>query len=86
MSQQHKPILQEFVEANMALIECYNKVSVDEYKKMSASAQGGLCATHKNKVKAILESNQMTMSRLLQDRIAILHRLGAENEHRSMNK
>ena len=35
--QSKKPIFQEFVEANKGLLQCYRKVSVDDYKKMSGA-------------------------------------------------
>ena len=60
----------------MALLECYRKTTLDDYKKLSAGAQENLCASNKNKVKEILESDQMTMTNLVVDRVEILRKLG----------
>ena len=60
----------------MSLLECYNKVSVEEFKKMNSGAQENLCLNQKNKIKEILASNEMNMTQLVKDRIEILQRLG----------
>ena len=46
----------------MSLLECYNKVSVEEFKKMNSGAQENLCLNQKNKIKEILASNEMSMT------------------------
>jgi hypothetical protein len=48
-----KPVFQEFVEANQALINCYNGVSADDYKKQGES----VCSSQRDRVKDILRSN-----------------------------
>ncbi len=53
------------MEANKGLINCYKKVSVDEYKKLPEATQASLCENHKNRIKEILDSNEMTMTRLV---------------------
>ncbi len=60
-----KPAFQEFVEANQALLNCYNAVTLEDYKKMGEGQRDGLCANHKEKVREILRSNQLTMSNLV---------------------
>jgi hypothetical protein len=52
-----KPAFQEFVEANQALLNCYNAVSHEEFKKMNESQQEGLCLAQRDRVKSILTSN-----------------------------
>ena len=69
-----KPVFQEFVEANQALINCYNGVSADDYKKQGES----VCGSQKERVKEILRSNQLVMSTLVRERIEILKTLGAQ--------
>jgi hypothetical protein len=69
-----KPVFQEFVEANQALINCYNGVSADDYKKQGES----VCGSQRERVKEILRSNQLVMSTLVRERIEILKTLGAQ--------
>lgn len=52
-----KPAFQEFVEANQALLACYNAVSVDDYKKLSESARENLCSQPKEKLRDIMRGN-----------------------------
>ena len=68
-----KPVFQEFVEANQALINCYNGVSSEDYKKQGES----VCSSQRDRVKDILRSNQLVMSTLVRERIEILKNLGA---------
>ena len=75
-----KPAFQIFVEANQALLNCYNNITPDDYKKMSESQREGACGSQKEKVKAILSSNQLVMSNLIRERVEILKRLGAEQK------
>ena len=69
-----KPVFQDFVEANQALINCYNGVSADDYKKQGES----VCGSQRERVKEILRSNQLVMSTLVRERIEILKTLGAQ--------
>jgi hypothetical protein len=69
-----KPVFQEFVEANQALINCYNGVSADDNKKQGES----VCGSQRERVKDILRSNQLVMSILVRERIEILKTLGAQ--------
>ena len=75
-----KTVFQEFVEANQGLLNCYNAVSLDEFKKMNEGQKELLCNSHKTKLRDILGSNQLVMSNLIRDRIEILKKLGAEQE------
>lgn len=72
-----KPAFQEFVEANQALLNCYNAVSHADYQKLNESQKEGLCQAQRDKVKGILTSNQLVMSNLVRERVHILQRLGA---------
>jgi hypothetical protein len=67
-----KPAFQEFVEANQALLACYNAVSVDDYKKLSESARENLCSQPKEKLREIMRGNQLVMSNLIKERVEIL--------------
>ena len=35
MNNNKKPIFQQFVEANQGLLNCYNTIKIEDYKKMS---------------------------------------------------
>lgn len=72
MSQQQKPVFQRFVEANQGLLQCYRKVNLDDYKKMSGAAKDGLCQNYKETIKEILANDQMTMTTLVKERVMIL--------------
>jgi hypothetical protein len=69
-----KPAFQEFVEANQALLNCYNSISQEDFKKQGES----VCGSQRERVKDILRSNQLVMSNLVRERVEILHRLGAQ--------
>ena len=60
-----KSVFQQFMEANKALLQCYRKVSYEEFKKMPEATQDNVCAVHKDKIKDILEKDQMTMTTLV---------------------
>ena len=75
-----KPAFQEFVEANQALLSCYNAVSLDDYKKLGEGQKESLCAAQKEKVKDLLRSNNLAMSNLVKERVDILHKLGANEK------
>ncbi len=82
MSSSNKPAFQIFVEANQALLQCYNKVSVDEYKKMSEGTRDSVCASEKQRVKDIVGSNSLVMSNLIRERIDILNKIAAEQANK----
>jgi hypothetical protein len=68
----YKPVFQKFVEANQALIACYQKSDV---KGQELGQLDRLCVKEKNEIKGILNSNEMTMTRLVQDRVNVLYLL-----------
>ena len=70
-----KSIFQQFVEANESLIECYEAVDLDQYKGQPAGKSAGLCIKEKSKLQDIVKSNEMNMTRVVQERIAILRAL-----------
>ncbi len=69
-----KPAFQEFVEANQALLTCYNGISAEDYKKQGDS----VCSSQRERVRDILRSNQLVMSNLVRERVEILKNLGAQ--------
>ena len=75
-----KPAFQEFVEANQALLTCYNAVSLDDFKKLGEGQKETLCAAQREKVKDLLRTNNLAMSNLVKERVEILHRLGAKEQ------
>ena len=75
-----KPAFQEFVEANTALLDCYNATNLDDYKKLNDGQKEGLCMQQRERVREILRGNQLVMSNLIKERIEILKRLGSEQE------
>ena len=70
-----KSIFQQFVEANQALIECYNEVDQEPFKGDSSKAASNVCVSQKCKVQDILRSNELNMTRVLTERIAILREM-----------
>jgi len=69
-----KPVFQEFIEANQALMNCYNAISLEDYKKTGDS----VCSGQREKVREILRSNQLVMGNLVRERVEILRKLGAQ--------
>lgn len=69
---------QQFVEANQGLLECYNKVKLEDYKKMGEVAKENVCASQKEKLKEILASNQLVMANLVEQRIELLYKFKNE--------
>ena len=72
-----KSIFQEFVEANQGLLNCYNAVTAEEYKKLTDNQRDSMCQSHRQKIRDMLTSNQLVMSNLVRERVEILKRLGA---------
>ena len=58
-----------FVDANIRLLECFAKHSPDEMKEMSIQQIDTLCSAEKSEVKRMLNSNEMTMSRVIKDKM-----------------
>ena len=71
----YKPVFQKFVEANMALHECMAAVPQNELNDMSSAQLDSLCSREKIGIKSILESNQMTMTQLVKDRVNVMKAL-----------
>ena len=75
-----KTVMQEFVEANQGLLNCYNSTLPEEFRKLNEAQRESLCFSHKEKIKEILRGNQLVMSNLIKERVEILKRLGAETK------
>lgn len=75
-----KPVFQEFVEANQGLLDCYNAVGPEQFKKLSEAQREGTCSSYRDKIRSILSANQLVMSNLVRERVVILKKLGAEQE------
>ena len=58
----YKPVLQKFVEANAALLDCMAAVPKDSIADMSAGQLDSHCQKEKIAIKSILDSNKMTMT------------------------
>ena len=71
----YKPVLQKFVEANQAFIDCMAGVSKSEVSEMSSAQLDGLCTKEKIGIKSILDSNQMTMTQVVKDRVNVMRTL-----------
>ncbi len=54
---------------------CYKAIDPEELKQMSKSAMDAKCAKQKSDVRAILESNELTMTQNVRDRTKILYEL-----------
>jgi len=52
-----KSAFQQFVEANEALLECYDNVDMDQYKGQPLAKSASVCNSQKEKVKELLRSN-----------------------------
>ena len=64
-----------FTDANIALLQCYGKYPEEDLKSMTKHQMDTLCQKEKNAIKKILESNEMTMSRVVSDRIYVLDKV-----------
>ena len=70
-----KPVFQRFMEANNALVDCFAAVPKETLQEQSSAALDSMCAREKNEIKRILESNQMTMTQVVKDRVELAKRL-----------
>ena len=61
-----------FVDANLKLVECYGRIPEDSLKDMTKAQMDTQCQSEKIEIKRILDSNQMTMSTILKDRVAVM--------------
>ena len=73
----YTPIFSKFVDANKALLNCIHAINPDELKTMSKSTMDTKCVKEKNDIKSILESNEMTMTQLVKDRVKVLYAINA---------
>ena len=71
----YKPILQRFVEANEAFIDCMAAVPKDQLKDMSSLQLDGQCVKERSAITSILNSNQMTMTQVVKDRLNVMRTL-----------
>ena len=71
----YKPIMQRFVEANGAFIDCLSNQPKDDISSMSAAQLDSVCQSEKIAIKSILESNKMTMTTVVKDRLNIMNAL-----------
>ena len=69
----YQPVFQRFVLANEALLDCMAAVPKDEVKSMSSAQLDSYCQREKNDVRSILDSNRMTMTQVVKDRINVLN-------------
>ena len=80
-----KPVFQQFVEANQGLLECYNKIKIEDFNKMSDAGKDSQCASHKEKIRELLNNNSLVMSALIKERIEIITKLNTkwceDNKH-----
>ena len=71
----YKPVFYRFVEANQALLACYQHIDKEELASMPRSALDAKCSREKEAVKSILSSNEMTMTTVVKDRVNVLYAL-----------
>ena len=71
----YKPVLQKFIEANDALLDCMAAFSKDDISSMSAATLDSSCQREKIVIKGILDSNQMTMTQVVKDRLNVMRTL-----------
>ena len=63
------------MEANEALVDCFAAVPKDDIPSMSAAALDSQCQSQKIAIKRILESNEMTMTQVVKDRVNVMRTL-----------
>ena len=68
----YKPIFMKFIEANDALLDCMAAIPKSSIADMSAAQLDSSCQREKIEIKRILDSNQMTMTQVVKDRVNIL--------------
>ena len=71
----YKPVLQKYVEAHLLLQECMANVPHSDLTDMSAAQLDSQCGREKIAIKSILESNQMTMTQVVKDRLNVMRAL-----------
>ena len=68
----YKPVLQKYVEAHLTLQECMANVPKSDLTEMSAAQLDSQCGREKIAIKSILDSNQMTMTQVVKDRLNVM--------------
>mmetsp|Transcript_5807 Transcript_5807/g.7842 ORF Transcript_5807/g.7842 Transcript_5807/m.7842 type:complete len:95 (+) Transcript_5807:29-313(+) len=71
----YKPVLQKFVEANEAFIDCMAAIPKESLADMSSAQIDSQCTREKSAIKSILDSNSMTMTQVVKDRINVMKTL-----------
>lgn len=79
----NKPIFQQFIEANQAMIACMEGIDQEQFKGKPDANTSTICNSEKEKVKSILRNNSMTMTRVVKERAMILHALSESALHRA---
>ena len=69
----YKPVFQKFIEANSALLDCYAKIDQGALGGMNLSQMDTQCSSEKEGIRRILNSNEMTMTQVVKDRVDVLH-------------
>ena len=62
-------VFEKWIEANDRLVKCYDAVSADQYKALSAKDQGLLCQSEKEQVRSFLKNDQIHFRNIIQERI-----------------
>ena len=57
------------------MLDCYNDVDQSQYKDESSAKSANVCMSQREKVKEILRSNELNMTRIVTERIAIIREL-----------
>ena len=68
----YKPVYQRFMEANAALLDCYAAIPKDNLKGMNIGQLDTHCTGERETIRRILHSNEMTMTQVVKDRVAVL--------------
>eukprot|EP00352_Strombidinopsis_acuminata_P005631 CAMPEP_0176377110 /NCGR_PEP_ID=MMETSP0126-20121128/28657_1 /TAXON_ID=141414 ORGANISM="Strombidinopsis acuminatum, Strain SPMC142" /NCGR_SAMPLE_ID=MMETSP0126 /ASSEMBLY_ACC=CAM_ASM_000229 /LENGTH=111 /DNA_ID=CAMNT_0017738813 /DNA_START=23 /DNA_END=358 /DNA_ORIENTATION=+ len=83
----YKPTGLQFVEANKALLECYQLVDLEAYNKMSQGQQDQVCIEPKKALRGLLSKNQLTMTETIKDRVEMwksFNKTGYKRVHESV--
>ena len=68
----YKPVFQKFIEANAALLDCYATIGKDNMSSMSISQLDTQCTSERERIRSILNSNEMSMTQVVKDRVAVM--------------
>lgn len=73
----YKPVFQRFIEANEALLDCFAAVPKESLAEMNAGQLDSHCTAERAAIRRILDSNEMTMTQVVKDRVNVLQALQA---------